>query len=148
MATITIKIESEQLAREFLTQLGYLPDFISIESERLVNPPESTRNIPVKKRGEFCTKEGVEPDSKGIGASLDIYSDDTKKERDDLYKQYIEVGKALPSAEELRREKAEASLKKTADNLIGGELIDYLNAMCDHYDKNMSEAAKAYLSSL
>jgi len=66
---------------------------------------------------------------KGIGASLDIYSDDTKKERDDLYKQYIEVGKALPSAEELRREKAEASLKKTAMNLndarkIWGEMMD------------------------
>ena len=38
MATITIKIESEQLAREVLTQLGYLPsddvpDLISVVSE-------------------------------------------------------------------------------------------------------------------
>lgn len=155
MATITIKIESEQLAREVLTQLGCLPDLISIESKdeepkpvvHLVNLPESTRNTPVQKRGEFC----VEPDSKDIGASLDVYSDDAKKEQDDLYKQYIEVRKALPSAEELRKEKAasaEELLKKTADKLIGGELMDYLNDMCVHPDKYMSEAAKAYLSSM
>ena len=79
MATITIKIESEQLAREVLTQLGYLPgdvpDLVSVESEEdvltVVDPelprscstfrpkyvetfPESTRNIPVPKQSEFC----------------------------------------------------------------------------------------------
>ena len=64
MATITIKIESEQLAREVLTQLGYLPsddvpDLISVVSEdeqseapvvpevkepRLVSKTESSRD--------------------------------------------------------------------------------------------------------
>ena len=68
MATITIKIESEQLAREVLTQLGYLPsddvpDLISVVSEdeqskapvvpevkepRLVSKPESSRDAFAK----------------------------------------------------------------------------------------------------
>ena len=67
MATITIKIESEQLAREVLTQLGYLPsddvpDLISVVSEdepeqpevpkekepRLVAKPESSRDAFAK----------------------------------------------------------------------------------------------------
>ena len=68
MATITIKIESEQLAREVLTQLGYLPsddvpDLISVVSEdeqseapvvpevkepRLVSKTESSRDAFAK----------------------------------------------------------------------------------------------------
>ena len=69
MATITIKIESEQLAREVLTQLGYLPsddvpDLISVVSEdepeqpevpkekepRLVAKPESSRDAFAKEQ--------------------------------------------------------------------------------------------------
>lgn len=69
MATITIKIESEELAREVLTQLGYLPsddvpDLISVVSEdepeqpevpkekepRLVAKPESSRDAFAKEQ--------------------------------------------------------------------------------------------------
>ena len=169
MATITIKIESEQLAREVLTQLGYLPDeddddvpdLVSVESEedvlKVVDPdlprscstfrpkyvetfPESTRNIPVPKQSEFCTTEdpkedGVEPVENDLGASLDVFSEETKKERDELYKQCMEVRKSIPSAEE--------RLKATADKLMGDELLDYLDAMCEHSDKKMREAANA-----
>ena len=39
MATITIKIESEQLAREVLNQLGYLPDLVLDEPEVEVKEP-------------------------------------------------------------------------------------------------------------
>ena len=54
MATITIKIESEELAREVLTQLGYLPsddvpDLISDESD---DEPE----VPKEKEPIFFTK--------------------------------------------------------------------------------------------
>ena len=168
MATITIKIESEQLAREVLTQLGYLPDeddddvpdLVSVESEedvlKVVDPdlprscstfrpkyvetfPESTRNIPVPKQSEFCTYEDpledVEPVENDLGASLDVFSEETKKERDELYKQCMEVRKSIPSAEE--------RLKATADKLMGDELLDYLDAMCEHSDKKMREAANA-----
>lgn len=162
MATITIKIDSEQLAREVLTQLGYLPgedddipDLISIESEdeepevkekpksvvrHMDNLPVSTRNIPVLKQNEFCTteepKEDVEPVENEIGASLaTVYSDDAKKESDALYQQCLEVREATPSAEE--------RLKAAADQLMGDELLEYLDAMCEHNDKKMREAAKA-----
>ena len=164
MATITIKIDSEQLAREVLTQLGYLPDdvpdLVSVESEedvlKVVDPelprscstfrpkyvetfPESTRNIPVPKQSDFCTtedpKEDVEPVENELGASLDVFSEETKKEREELYKQCMEVRNSIPSAEE--------RLKATADKLMGDELLDYLDAMCEHSDKKMREAAKA-----
>ena len=152
MATITIKIESEQLAREVLTQLGYLADDISVESEEeepeaLIHDhmadllPKGTRKMPdTQKQSEFCTteepKEDVEPVENELGASLDVFSDETAKERDALYQQSLEVHKSLPSAEE--------RLKATADHLIGDELLDYLDAMCDdHNDKYTREAAKA-----
>ena len=109
----------------------------------LENLPEPTR-IQVPKQSEFCTAEeiaeGVESVAKEIGASLNVYSDEAKKEREEIYKQSLEVFKSIPSAEE--------RLKKTAEQLMGGELMEYLNAMCDHYDKNMREAAKAHLDSL
>jgi hypothetical protein len=168
MATITIKIDSEQLAREVLTQLGYLPDdvpdLISIESEEPeeVRPapkthveaihermaellPKGTRKMAdTEKQSAFCTtenpKEDVEPVENEIGASLDVFSEETVKEQDAIYQQSLEVHKSLMAA---------GRLKKTADQLIGAELMDYLNAMCDdHNDKYMREAAKAYLSSL
>ena len=163
MATITIKIESEQLAREVLTQLGYLPDdipdLISIESEEPeeVRPapkthveaihermaellPKGTRKMPdTQKQSAFCTteypKEDVEPVENDLGASLDVFSEETKKEREEIYKQCIEVRKSIPSAEE--------RLKATADQLMGEELLDYLDAMCEHNDEKMREAAKA-----
>jgi predicted DNA-binding protein YlxM (UPF0122 family) len=165
MATITIKIESEQLAREVLTQLGYLPDeddavpdLISGESEdEEVRPapkthialihehmadilPRGTRKMPdTQKQSDFCTtedpKEDVEPVENELGASLDVFSEETAKERDAIYQQCMEVRKSLPSAEE--------RLKATADQLMGEELLDYLDAMCEHNDKKMREAAKA-----
>ena len=184
MATITIKIESEQLAREVLTQLGYLPDdLISVESEedvlKVIDPelphscstfrpkyvesepvkptpkthveaihermaellPRGTRKMPdTEKQSEFCTTEdpkedGVEPVENDLGASLDVFSEETKKEREEIYKQCIEVRKSIPSAEE--------RLKATADQLMGDELLNYLDAMCEHTDKTMREAAKA-----
>ena len=163
MATITIKIESEQLAREVLTQLGYLPgdvpDLISVESEETeeVRPapkthveaihermaeflPKGTRKMPdTQKQSDFCTtedpKEDVEPVENELGASLDVFSEETKKEREELYKQCMEVRKSIPSAEE--------RLKATADQLMGDDLLDYLDAMCEHSDKTMREAAKA-----
>jgi hypothetical protein len=164
MATITIKIDSDELAREVLTQLGYLaddiPDLISVESEEeepeaepvirthtaLIHDhmadllPKGTRKMPdTQKQSEFCTTEDptedVEPVENELGASLAVFSDETKKEREELYKQCIEVRKSIPSAEE--------RLKKTVDQLMGDELLDYLDAMCDHDDKKMREAAKA-----
>ena len=167
MATITIKIDSDELAREVLTQLGYLPgdddvpDLISVESdedEPEVNEvhtpkthveamaysdellPKGTRKMPdVQKQGEFCTtedpKEDVEPVENEIGASLDVFSEEMAKERDELYKQCMEVSNSIPSAE--------ARLKATAGQLMGDELLSYLDAMCDHDNKKMREAAKA-----
>ena len=164
MATITIKIDSEQLAREVLTQLGYLPgedddipDLISIESEdeepevkekpksvvrHMDNLPVSTRNIPVPKQNEFCTteesKEDVEPVENEIGASLaTVYSDDAKKESDALYQQCLEVRKSIPSTED--------RFKAQVDELWGCERLDYLDAMADHSDKEMREAVNAYV---
>ena len=184
MATITIKIESEQLAREVLTQLGYLPgeddipDLISVESEEeehvtevkpvpesepvkpiLKTPmellrermicandllPKGTRKMPdAQKQGEFCTTEdskedGVEAEAKEIGAPLAVvYSPDTEKESDALYQQCMEVRKSIPSAAE--------RLKAQADQLMGDERLGYLDAMCEHEDKDMREAAIAML---
>ena len=164
MATITIKIESEQLAREVLTQLGYLPDdipdLISVESEdEEVRPapkthveaihehmadilPRGTRKMPdTQKQSEFCTtedpKEDVEPVENDLGASLDVFSEETKKERDELYKQCMEVRKSLPSAED--------RFKAQVDELWGCERLDYLDAMADHSDKEMREAVNAYV---
>lgn len=37
----------------------------------------------------------------------------------------------------------EERLKAVADQLMGHELLSYLDAMCDHADKKMREAAKA-----
>ena len=168
MATITIKIDSEQLAREVLTQLGYLPDdvpdLVSIESDEdeteEVRPiskthveaihermafsdellPKGTRKMPdTQKQSDFCTTEDpkadVEPVENELGASLDVFSEETKKEREELYKQCMEVRNSIPSAEE--------RLKATADQLMGEELLDYLDAMCEHNDEKMREAAKA-----
>ena len=162
MATITIKIDSEQLAREVLTHLGYLPedddvpDLISIESEdetEEVRPapkthveamadlmPKPTRKMPdAQKQSDFCTtedpSEDVEPLDNELGASLDVFSEETKKERDELYKQCLEVRKSLPSAED--------RFKAQVDELWGCERLDYLDAMTDHSDKEMREAVNA-----
>jgi hypothetical protein len=161
MATITIKIESDELAREVLTQLGYLPeddipDLISVESDEEVHPtpkthveamaysdellPKGTRKMPdVQKQSAFCTtedpKEDVEPVDNELGAPLDVFSEETVKEREDIYKQCLEVSNSIPSAEE--------RLKATAEQLTGDELLNYLDAMCDHDNKKMREAAKA-----
>jgi hypothetical protein len=163
MATITIKIDSDQLAREVLTQLGYLPDdvpdLVSVESDEEVRPtpkthvealhermacadellPKGTRKMPdAPKQNAFCTtedpKEDVEPVENEIGASLDVFSEEATKERDELYQRCMEVHKSLL---------AEGRLKATTDQLMGDELLNYLDAMCDHDDEKMREAAKA-----
>jgi hypothetical protein len=56
MATITIKIESEELAREVLTQMGYLPcddipDLVSVEDEQ--EEPEAPKE-PVVREPRFA----------------------------------------------------------------------------------------------
>jgi hypothetical protein len=169
MATITIKIESDELAREVLTQLGYLPsdddvpDLISVDGDEEVRPTPkthveaihermacsdellpkvpfipslhtmATRKMPeTPKQNTFCTTEDpnpdVEPVDNELGASLDVFSEETVKERDELYKQCLEIRKSTPCAED--------RLKATAAQLMG-------DAMCDHNDKKMREAAKS-----
>ena len=170
MATITIKIESEELAREVLAHLGYLPgddipDLIDVEEdstpieefrapkteveailERMrpvdVFMPKPTRKMPdTPKQNDFCVTEepkpDVEPVESELGASLDVYSDESKKERDEIYQQCLEVRKSLPSAEE--------RLNAQVEELEGGELLDHLDALADHPDKKMREAVKAYV---
>lgn len=135
MATITIKIESEQLAREVLTQLGYLPgdddvpDLISVEGDEEGRPTPKTHLEAINER-----TEEVEPVDNEIGASLDVFSEEATKERDELYQWCMEVHKSLL---------AEGRLKATTDQLTGDELLNYLDAMCDHDDEKMREAAKA-----
>jgi hypothetical protein len=64
MATITIKIESEELAREVLTQMGYLPcddipDLVSVDDEPegppAVKEPEAPKE-PVVREPRFAPK--------------------------------------------------------------------------------------------
>jgi hypothetical protein len=165
MATITIKIDSDDLAREVLAQLGYLPeddipDLVSVEEEEpprapkthvedihermkdLLGFPEATRKMPEEpKQNAFCTTEDPKPDVEPVdnemGAPLEVYSDEAKKEREDLYKQVIEVRKSLPTSEE--------RLKTQLDELWGCDRLDHLDAMADHNDPTMREAVKAYV---
>lgn len=121
MATLTIKFESEDLAREVLAHLGYLPD-ASVEDESPLphprrvkeSPPEkrlpgpstmyckedlsqATLKMPeVQKQNEFCTtenpEEGVEPVENEMGASLThVFTEEMDQERDALGKQAKEI---------------------------------------------------------
>jgi hypothetical protein len=168
MATITIKIDSDELAREVLTQLGYLPcddevpDLISIndeEPEEVRPAPKThvaaihermlgvdlhvaTRKMPeTPKQSAFCTTEDpkpdVEPVDNELGAPLDVFSEETAKERDELYKQCMEVRKSTPSAEE--------RLKTQLDELWGCDRLDHLDVMADHNDPTMRKAVEAYV---
>lgn len=61
MATITIKIESEELAREVLTQLGYLPsddvpDLVSDESDEEPEAKEPEVEVPKEKEPRLDPK--------------------------------------------------------------------------------------------
>ena len=185
MATITIKIDSDELAREVLTQLGYLPgdddipDLISVESDEEVPTPKThvdellakvpfipslhtmatrevrshaeamacaddlmskpTRKMPdAPKQSAFCTTEDpkpdVEPVDNELGSSLDVFSEETTKERDELYNYCLEVHKSLM---------AEGRLKAMTEQLMGDELLNCLDAMCENADEKMREAAKA-----
>jgi hypothetical protein len=91
------------------------------------------------KQNAFCTgeepKEGVEPVDKEIGAPLDVYSEETKKEQDELRKQAVEVRKSLPNAAQ--------RLTAQIDELMGDDRLAHLDAMCDHSDPEMRKAAKA-----
>ena len=191
MATITIKIDSDELAREVLTQLGYLPcdddvpDLISVDDEEpeevrpapkthvacsdelLTKVPfipslhtmatrevrshaeamacaddlmsKPTRKMPdAPKQSAFCTTEDpkpdVEPVDNELGSSLDVFSEETTKERDELYNYCLEVHKSLM---------AEGRLKAMTEQLVGDELLNCLDAMCENADEKMREAAKA-----
>ena len=175
MATITIKIDSDELSREVLTHLGYLPedddipDLVSVEDEeappfipslhtmatretpkthvediheRMKAPlgfPEATRKMPEEpKQNAFCTTEDPKPDVEPVdnemGAPLEVYSDEAKNEREELYKQSKEIH--VPPAEE--------RLKTQLDGLLGGDRLDYLDVMADHNDPTMREAVKTY----
>jgi uncharacterized protein (DUF2249 family) len=163
MATITIKIDSDDLAREVLAQLGYLPeddipDLVSVEEEepprapkthvediheRMKDPlgfPEATRKMPEEpKQNAFCTTEDPKPDVEPVdnemGAPLEVYSDEAKNEREDLYKQSMDV--RVPPPEE--------RLKTQLDELWGCDRLDHLDAMADHNDKAMRLAVKSYV---
>lgn len=80
MATITIKIDSEELAREVLNHLGYLPsddipDLISIQSDEEPRRPESSRDtfakevvvLPSVLEEVWCP----EPNDDGFGTPID-----------------------------------------------------------------------------
>ena len=183
MATLTIKIESDELAREVLTHMGYLPeddipDLVSVEDEEapvedellpkvpfipslhtmatretpkthvgamafadeLLSKP--TRKMPEEpKQNEFCTTEDpkpdVEPVDNELGAPLEVYSEEAKKERDELYKQVMEVRKSLPPAEE--------RLETQLYELEGCDRLNHLDALADHDDPTMREAVKTYV---
>jgi hypothetical protein len=173
MATLTIKIESDELAREVLTHMGYLPeddipDLVTDDEDTLVEPeeeeaprlprteveaihermkapllfPNPTRKMSEEpKQNEFCTvlepNEGVEPVDNELGAPLEVYSDETKKERDELYQQCLEIRKTIPSAEE--------RLKTQIEGLTESELLNHLDALADHDDPAMRKAVKAYV---
>lgn len=173
MATITIKIESDELAREVLTHLGYLPedgdlpdlveaDESTPEEEPTRLPrteveaihermkglytdeclPMATRKMPeTSKQNAFCTTEDPKPDVEPVdnemGAPLEVYSDETTKECDELYQQCLEVRKTIPPAEE--------RLKTQLDELWGCDRLDHLDAMADHDDPTMRKAVEAYV---
>lgn len=176
MATLTIKIESKELAREVLAHLGYLPendsempDIVTEEPEKKeiekdvqiadafktwigaknrvpVEPkeemiPQSTRGVWVPD-GKFDTteepKEGVQPIDNDMGASLEVLSEETDKEREEIRQQCLEVKKSLPGPKE--------RLAAQLDELWGGDRLDYLDALAEHDDdKEMREAVKAYV---
>ena len=170
MATLTIKIETDELAREVLTHMGYLPeddipDLVDVEGDDVIEPeaprlpkteveaiyermkapllfPEATRKMPeTQKQNAFCTTEepkpDVEPVDNELGAPLEVYSEEAKKERDELYQQCLEVRKTIPPAEE--------RLKTQLEELWGCDRLDHLDAMADHNDPTMHEAVKAYV---
>ena len=169
MTTLTIKIDSEVLAREVLAHLGYLPadgdlpDLVSVQAEPVPVPepekpkthvediadrlkfgfPKSGRSeTSYKYDGKFCTekeepKEGVEPLDNEIGTPIDVYSDQTNKEYEELREQFNEAIKFLPSAEE--------RLGAQIEPLEGGELLDHLDALADSDDPAMRKAVKAYI---
>lgn len=176
MTTLTIKIDSEVLAREVLTHLGYLPadgdlpDLVSVQPEpesvildplktwiappntvsedmaerltKLPFPASGRRETSYKYDGKFCTekeepKDGVEPVDNEIGTPVDIYSDEAKKESEELREQLKEVIKTIPTAEE--------RLKAQVDELWSCDRLDHLDVMADHNDKAMREAVKAYV---
>lgn len=179
MATLTIKIDSDELARDVLAHLGYLPEddapdrasdadespIIDAFKARMKTRPvveeaprapkkglslyfeerlsEATRKMPeTKKQNAFCTadapKEGVEPVDNEFGASLDVYSDETSKEREEIRQQSINVRNSLPSAKD--------RLAAQIDELMGTDRLDYLDALAEQDDdKEMREAVKDYV---
>ena len=197
MATITIKIDSDELAREVLARLGYLPeDDISIESDEEVRPAPKTHVEAIHERmacvNELLPKSTLEafiPEAVdgGFGTPIEQTDVDTeiqiesmymdaKREKTQLdfrataalmkerlthlqYMQYLEtcendtnpdiikITKELIQKEKAPVATAEEKLKHIADQLISGELKDYLDAACEDDDEDMRRAAKEYLQS-
>ena len=158
MATLTIKIESEELAREVLAHLGYLPedDIPELVTHEEVSDPEhiekendspivdafktwsGVKNLPLPKNSTEEHTEGVQPADNDLGASLEVYSDETDKERDEIFKQCMEVRKTLPSAKDRLATQIDGIMERC-------ERLDYLATMADNDDKEMREAVKAYV---
>jgi len=134
MATITIKIESEELAREVLTQMGYLPcddipDLVSVDESPAVTEPktESSRDVFAKEQiNKVLVDRGLlppvpeevwcpEPNDEGFGTPIDhtmekfdVVNSESKKEK--TQKNYL---------------KAAASMK---EQLTHGQYLQFLEA--------------------
>ena len=195
MATITIKIESDALAREVLTHLGYLPgdDEICVKSDDpfIFTKTASSRDAfaapPIRSALDV---QSVEPGAEGFGTPLDqtdvdpsvqeTYIAAVEKELDkkewqtrlefraiaaamkerlshQQYIQYLEtcendnkVAKELIQSEKASVATAVKKMKEIADELICGELKDYLDAVCEDEDEpeDVRAAAREYLSSM
>jgi hypothetical protein len=139
LVKIDTDLEHKKTVREFLDKV-LLPN--KIESVKDLTP-KSTRGvwglcIP---DGKFCTteepKEGVEPAENEMGASLEVFSDETDKEREEIRQQCLEVKKSLPGAKD--------RLAAQIDELVGGDRLDYLDTIANSDDKEMREAVKAYV---
>ena len=168
MATITIKIDSDELAREVLTQLGYLPcddevpDLISVddeESEEVRRAPKThveaihermlgvdlhvaTRKMPeTPKQSAFCTTEDPKPDVEPVDNELGAPLDVFSEETTK------ECDALYQQCLEVRKTipPAEERLKTQLDELWGCDRLDHLDAMADHNDPTMRKAVEAYV---
>jgi hypothetical protein len=96
MATITIKIDSDELAREVLTHLGYLPeddlpDLISIKRDEPEEPEStdafsfvkttSSRNALVEQQNKNVIVT-PEPIDEGFGTTIDQTEEDKKDKKE------------------------------------------------------------------
>ena len=148
MATITIKIDSEQLAREVLTQLGYLPDdvpdLISVDYPEDPDEPvvkEPRLEIPVPSRVAFVNeqiskvREDVgfdsiipEPNDDGFGTPIDHTEDQgiqTESMEMLAREKQAAIKRKLEKKDKTQKEfRAAAALMK--ERLTHGEYLQFL----------------------